>query len=85
MKIAEAGGIPKGFEGKSFIFLQQGFRLTPLEYPLYGGGDDEVTAAIKAKLWKDLLELKPAVEKSNAIEAQIEKTIKFTKNKISLR
>ncbi|KAE8449175.1 hypothetical protein EG329_008559 [Mollisiaceae sp. DMI_Dod_QoI] len=69
MKIAEAGGIPKGFE----------------EYPLYGGGDDEVTAAIKEKLWKDLLEIKPAVEKSNAIEAQIEKTIKFTKNRISIR
>lgn len=69
MKIAEAGGIPKGFE----------------EYPLYGGGDDEVKQAIMQKLFKDLLELKPTADKINAIAAQIEKDIKLATSKVTIR
>ncbi|KAF8861974.1 hypothetical protein BDZ45DRAFT_772788, partial [Acephala macrosclerotiorum] len=69
MKITEAGGIPKGFE----------------EYPLYGGGDDEVKQAIKQKLFKDLLELKPTADKINAIAAQIEKDIKLATSKVTIR
>ncbi|CZR54554.1 uncharacterized protein PAC_04438 [Phialocephala subalpina] len=69
MKIAEAGGVPKGFE----------------DYPLYGGGDDEVKQAIKAKLYKDLLELKPTAHKINAIASQIEKEIKIASSKITIR
>ncbi|KUJ12772.1 uncharacterized protein LY89DRAFT_785354 [Mollisia scopiformis] len=69
MWLAEAGGIPKGFE----------------EYPLYGGGDDEVTEAIKDKLHKDLLAINLAVEKTKAVAAEIEKSIKFASKKITIR
>lgn len=55
------------------------------EYPLYGGGDDEVKEAIIEKLWDDYFELLILTDRMNAYREELERAIKAASKKISLR